>query len=879
MREAWGKIRSLFSTRRGIPDELGEEMEAHLNFLVEEKMDRGMEPEQARLAAHREFGNRGRVSERAYTAWQFPSIETILQDIRYGIRGIFRAPSFALIVILTLAVGIGANTAIFSAVYAVLLKPLPFPNSQRLVWLGENVPKADGVAVTWLNYRYWKTENHSFEAMAGFHTGDYTLTGRGQAVLTHAGVVTSEFFALTGSRALLGRLFAASDDDPHAPPVVLVNQTFWAKTLGADPQIVGKTLVLDGTSYEVIGVLPRDPRFFFRAPDYYLPYRPSPAELSKRSAHESMRVLARLKPGVTLSNARADLDSIMERLAHADPGPESDHRAYLEFLTEERTGDVSDALKLLMGAVGLILLLACANVGGLLLMRVTTRAREMAIRSALGAARARLARQLVTEILLLAGIGGVFGVVLAFFGLRAMVALGPRDIPRLSEAGLDWPVLLFAVGTTLVVGLLCALVPVFSSGRVNLNVVLRESSAGAGSSRLGHTLRTGLVIVEVAAAVVLLFTSGLLLRSLYSAETASPGFDPDPVMALELQLPPSGYKADAAILDFYSRLESALRAQPGVVSVGAVMCPPGGGDCGDGWYSIQEKPKPSRENVPLTLFNVADAGYFQTMRIPLLAGRAPSPQDTASALPVAIVNQEFARAEFPNPRAAIGRHIKVGGPYMAGPVVEIVGVSANVSQMGLDAEPEPTVIFPAAQSASAAMVVMIRASGSPEALMNPARRVMASIDPNVPIQSLKSMDEWLGATLVQRRFITLLLAIFAAMAVILAAIGVYGVLNYWVGSRRQEIAIRMAMGARTAAILRRTGRQAVVLAMVGLAIGLGGSWAAARWVKSMVYGVSVHDPLMFSLAAAAALLIVLVSAAVPLVRAARVDPISVLREP
>lgn len=879
MREAWSKIRSLFSSRRQLSDELGEEMESHLQFAIEENIDRGMPPEQARAAAHREFGNRSQLRERAFTAWQFPSLETILQDLRYGIRGIFRAPAFALIVMLTLAVGVGANTAIFSAVYTVLLKPLPFPSGQRLVWLGEDVPNADGVAVTWLNYQHWKKDNHSFEAMAGFQTADHTLTGRGQAVLTHAGVVTSEFFALTGSRAMLGRLFTASDDDPHAPPVVVVNQAFWAKTLGSDPNIVGKLLTLDGTDYEIVGVLPRDPRFFLRTPNYYLPYRPSPAELSKRGAHESMRVLALLKPGVTLAQARADLDSIMERLAHADPGPESNHRAYLEFLTEERTGDVSDALKLLMGAVGIVLLLACANVGGLLLMRVTTRAREMAIRSALGAARVRLARQLVTETLLLAGIGGAFGLLLAFFGLRAMIVLGPRNIPRLSEAGLDWPVLLFAAATTLAVGLLCALVPIFGSGRISLSRVLRESSAGSGSGRFGHALRTGLVIAEVAAAVVLLFTSGLLLRSLYAAQNASPGFDPGHLLALELQLPPSRYRADAAVLDFYSRLESAFKAQPGVVSVGAVNCPPGGGDCGDGWYSIQEKPRPSRDNVPLTLFNIADATYFQTMRIPILAGRAPSAQDTASATPVAVVNQEFARAEFPNAQAAIGHHIKVGGPYMPGPVLEIVGVTANVAQMGLDAEAEPAVFFPAAQSASPAMVVMIRTSGNPETGMGAARRVMASLDPNVPIQSLKTMDEWLGDTLVQRRFITLLLAIFAAIAVILAAIGVYGVLNYWVGSRRQEIAIRMALGARTAAILRRTGRQAAWLGFIGLGLGLGGSWAAARWAKSMVYGVSARDPFVFIAAATAALLIVLLSAVVPLARAASVDPISVLREP
>lgn len=773
----------------------------------------------------------------------------------------------------------GANTAIFSAVYAVLLKPLPFPSGQRLVWLGEAVPSTDGgISVTWLNFQHWTNENHTFVAMAGFDTIDHTLTGRGQAVLTHAGAVTSQFFALTGSRAMLGRLFTASDDDPHAPPVVVVNHAFWVKTLGADPQIVGKTLMLDGTSHEIIGVLPRDPGFFLRVPDYYVPLRPSPKELANRNDHRSMRVLALLQPGVTLSQAHSDLDSIMERLAHADPGPEDNHRAYLQFLSEERTGNVSHALTLLMGAVGLILLLSCANVGGLLLMRVTTRAREMAIRSALGAARARIARQLVTEALLLASIGGAFGLLLAFFGMRAIVALGPRDIPRLSEAALDVPVLLFAAALTLAVGLLCSLVPVFGSGRVNLSAVLRESSAGSGSGRLGHAVRTGLVIAEVAAAVVLLFTSGLLLRSLVAAETASPGFDPNHVLALKLQIPPSRYRADSSILDFYNRLESALRAQPGVRSVGAVNCQPGVGDCGDWWYSIKEKPAPARDRVPITLLNIADPTYFQTMRIPVVAGRGLSAQDTAAAPPVVTVNEALARKWFPDARSAIGRHVKLGGPYQNGPSLEIVGVTESVSQMGLDTDPWPEITFPAAQHTDHSMVVMIRTGGNPDALIDPVRQVLASIDSGVPIQSLKTMDEWLGATLVQRRFITLLLAIFAAIAVVLAAIGIYGVLNYWVGSHRQEIAIRMAMGARTGAILRRTGRQTALVGLTGLAIGLLASWAAGRWTKSLVYGVSAHDPWVLSAAVGAALAIVLLSAAVPLARAAKVDPNAVLRE-
>ncbi len=878
MRRWWSKIERALGKRHKLASELEQEMDAHLQFLIDENLEHGMSPEEARTAARREFGNITVVQERSYQSWQFPRFESLLQDTRYALRGIVKVPAFSFIVILTLAIGIGATTAIFSTVYAVLLKPLPFPAGERLVWLGESNAKAAGISVTWINFEHWQAENHSFEVMAGFQGTDLTLTGRGQAMLTHAGLVTNQFFQLTGSRPMMGRLFIASDEKPQSPATVVVTETFWAKCLSADPQIIGKTMTLDGSAYVIIGVLGRDPGFFSRPMDYYLPLRPTTTQGAKREAHGSMRALALLKPGVTLAEARSDLDTILERLAKADPGPEDYHRAYAEFLTDERTGDVRHVFALLMASVCLVLILTCANIGSLLLIRMTTRAREMAIRTAIGAGRSRLARQLLTETVLIAALGGAAGILLAYFALDAVVQFGPHNIPRLSEASMNLPVLIFAVALTLSVGLVCALVPVLGSGNVNFSILLKESTAGSGSNRIGHALRGSLVVAEIAVAVVLLFTSGILLRSLWVAETTSPGFDPNQLLALELQLPSSRYKSNAAILDFYDRLEAALRDQPGVESVGAVNCPPAAGDCGDWWYSVMERPAPAREDVPVTLMNMADSAYFKTMRIPLVAGRALSDEDRAGGPAVAVTNEELVHAWWKDARSALGQHIKLGGPYMKGPVFEIVGVAANVPQMGLDSPPLPEIYFPATQRVSSAMVIAIRTRGTPETLAGTVRKTLASIDSNVPIQSLKPFDEWLGATLVQRRFITLLLAIFAGIAVLLATIGCYGVLNYWVSSRKQEIAIRMAMGAGTLAIIRRTGRQAVRLGVLGLGIGSAGSWGAAGWVSSLVFGIGAHDPIALGVAVLIAMLILALAAAVPLWRAIRINPIETLHE-
>jgi len=878
MDEWWSKVRCVLGLRRGLDHDLGEEMRAHLDFMIEENIARGMPPDEAKVAARRHFGNLTRVRELANEAWQFPQVETILQDIRYGLRSIRRSPSFSLIVILTLALGIGANTAIFSVVYSVLLRPLPYPAGERLVWLGESTPKAPGFSVTWINFQHWRNENDAFENMAAFANADLTLTGRREAVLMHAGVVTSSFFQMTGARPLLGRLFNESDNLPGAAPTVVVTPEFWQNALGGDPGALGSSVTLNGKGYQIIGILRPGLKFFVRPVDFYLPLGLSTSSTVNRSEHGSMHVLGLLKPGITLTQARTNLDSIMQRLALSDPGPEDDHRAYGTYLAEERTAEIRPTLIVLMGAVGLVLIIACANVASLLLVRNTARAREMAIRIAIGAGRARLARQLLTENLVIAALGAGLGLVLADWCLRTLVLIEPRNIPRLSEARLDLPVLLFGAAVTILVGLFTGVAPAFTAGRVDLTVSLKEGSGGLGVGRRGQVFRSGLVIAEIAITLVLAFASGLLVRSLIAAQTTYPGFDSQHLLALELQLPPSRYKTDENSRQYYDQLMQRLRSEHGVEGVGAVMCPPGAGDCGDWWYSILENPAPARSDVPVSLFNIADTSYFGAMRMRLLAGRGFSAMDRPNGALVTVVNEALARNWWADPRLAVGHHLKVGGPYVDGPMLEIVGVVANVSQMGLDGEPMPEFYYPFSQHPSTAMVVMIRSRSDPEALMPMARHHLSAIDRNVPIQSLRTVDQWLGTTLARRRFSTMLLGLFTALAMVLAAVGIYGVLNYWVSSRQKEIAIRLAVGAQPSAILRWAGWQAARLLALGVGLGVFGSWGASRWLKSLVFGVSARNPGMMLAAGAAVMGIAALAASVPLIRATRVDPVRNLHD-
>jgi putative ABC transport system permease protein len=870
VREWWSKLRRALTGRRAMSDDLAAEILSNLELETDDQLARGISPDQARTEARRRFGNPTLVKERAQDAWAFPRFETFLQDLRYSLRGILKAPGYSLVVILTLTLGIGANTAIFSVVNAVLLKPLPYPGAERLVWLGESHGKVEGISVTWGNYRAWKKYNHTFEDLAAYQWSQFTLTGRGEATLTKAIEVDSSFFPLLGVKPVLGRVFTAEENRAGAARTVVLDYQFWLTKLGGARNVLGSTLDLNGLAYRIVGVRPPAPDFNNVPVDLYLPIGSFHSDSEPRTEHGSIRVVARLRPGATLVAARADLDQIMRRLAEQDPGTEDDHRSEPAYLLDETNGSLRFTLWLLMGAVGLILLIACSNVASLVLARSATRSREIAIRTAIGAGRMRLVRQVFTENLLVAALGGAFGLLLAHWALRALILAAPKGIARVEDVGLDFRVLLFTASLAILTGLLVGFAPVLTAGRVDLTSALNEGGRSGTETHRARSFRNVLVVAEIAITLVLAFSSGLLLRSLIAAQNSSPGFVPAQVLALDLVLPGASYQNPQAIQNFYDRLTDGLRALPGAKQAGAVYCPPPKGDCGDWWYSMLGAPIPPKDDVPMSLFNVAGPGYFETMRIPLREGRTFSSADRSGAPSVAIVNEVVARQWFPR-QSAVGHVIKYGGPYMPGPTYEIVGVVGNVNQEGMGTAPYPEIYRPFAQDSRAAMVAMVRTAGDPSSLAPAVRRMVGSLDRNLPILSLVPMETRMAATLERRRFATMLLAIFAGLALTLSAVGVYGLLSYWVIAREQEIGIRMALGARRSLILSWAGAAALKLLAAGIVLGILAAWATSHVLDSLVFGISPRDTTMLIAAALVVTAIGALSAALPLTRATQVN--------
>jgi putative ABC transport system permease protein len=799
------------------------------------------------------------------------SVETVAQDLLYGIRGIWRSPAFTATVVLTLALGIGANTALFSVVHAVLLSPPHYPSGERLVQLWERTDGQD-LPVSWINFQHWRTENHTLEDLAGFESADLTLTGRGDALVAHAGVVSTGFFRLTGWPLLSGRSFNDADDRPGAAPVVVLTGEFWARVLGGNPSVIGTSLVLDGKAYQVVGVIPPDLKFFTQAIDFYLPAGPRDGNTLIRSRHDSMVLLGLLKRGITLAAARADLDAIMRHLTETDPGPENDHRSSVAWLAGSGTENVRQGLLSLMAAVGLVLIIACANVASLMLVRSTMRVREMAIRSAIGATKSRLTRQVLTESLLITALGGSLGLLVAGTCLRLLVRFGPNDIPRLWDAKLNLTVLTFTAAITIATGILCGLAPAWNAGRIDLTTSLKEGAPSSGSAKGGSLVREGLVVVEVSLALVLSFACALLVRSLVLAQTASPGFDTTGLLALEIQLPPERYKTAEQTSHFYSRLIEKLSSNPGVISAGAINCPPSTGGCARGWYSIADLAAPPRPDVPLALLTKADAAYFQTMKIQLLAGQVLANPEKI------LINETLARHWWPAPQLALGHPLKFGGPFMDGPTYEIEGVVADVKQAGLDEPPFSEIYLPLAKNVPHAMVIMIRAHGNPDGLISSVRRDLASIDPDVPVHSQRPFEQWMSATLARRHFSTLLFEIFALLSLLLSAMGIYAVLNYWVTVREKEIAIRLALGAERALILLWTVRRAARLVLLGVVIGAIGCWCASRWLANLLFGITPGNVPAVLLAFAAVIGIATLAVSLPAWRASRLNSLDSLRD-
>jgi putative ABC transport system permease protein len=867
MRQWWNKVRAWVTARAAIGDDLAEEVRSHVEMETESFVERGMTVEAAHAAARRRFGNPTAVAESAHDAWGFLSLENLLRDARYAFRAMRRSPAFTLVVILTFALGVGVNTSIFSVVNSVLLKPLPYPDSERLVILSEANAKSD-FSVTWGNFQSWRDGNRTFDEMAAYQFFGGTLTGRGDPATTRGLTVTAPYYALLGIHPLLGRLLGREDDRPGAPATMVLSHRFWQSQFGGDPHIVGATLTLDGNAFEVVGVAA--PLWTPWRVDYYLSLGRLAGPATNRTQHGSIRATARLKPGVTLAAARADLDAIMRHLAEIDPGPENDHRSFGVFLTEESVGDVRATLLVLMGAAVLILLIACANVTSLLLARNTARAAELALRKAIGAGQFRLVRQLLTENVTIAMAGGVAGMIFAYCALRLLIGIAPNTIPRLAETRVDPGVLLFACGITLAAGLLAGLAPVVLAGRIDLSNALKEGARLAGAGRHRQSLRNLLVVAEVAITLVLAFGSGLLLRSLAAAQRSNPGFDTARLLSFALDLPSKAYRSPAAMRQFYTTLEDDLRRVPGVAAVSAVHCPPPAGDCGDWFYSVPGRPDPPRDQVPISLFNFAEAGYFRMAGIPMRQGREFSDTDRANGPKIAVINETLARTWWPN-EPAVGHRIKFGGPYQDGDLLEIVGVAGDVRQSGLDTQPDPEIYLPAEQNPEGGMYILIRTVGDPLRSMPAVRARVAALDRNLPLEHFGTVESLLDAGLARRRFSALLLGMFAGLAMLLASVGIYGLLNYWVTSREPEIAVRLALGASPARILRWTSFHALRLAIAGVALGALGGWAAARLLRDLVFGIPARSPQTLAMAALAVMAIAFVAVAVPSWRAARVD--------
>jgi len=813
----------------------------------------------------------------------------ILQDLKYALRQLRRSPGFTAVAILTLALGIGANTAIFSVINGVLLNPLPFPQPSQLVAIHENKPNFEGGSISYLNFRDWQKDNRTFSAMAVARPNAFSLTGIGEAEQVNGEFVSSGFFPLLGVQPVMGRNFAPDEDQIGGPPLALVSEGFWTRKLGSEPDVLGKSLTLDGRQYAIVGVIPASFHLLipsFRDSAVYVPIGQwNNNLLTNRGAGLGIHGIGRLKPGITLEQARADMDTVTRNLAVAYPGPDKGISAKLVALKAQMIGQARPFLLVLLAAVAFVLLIACVNVANLLLARSTARAREFAIRMAMGAGQARLLRQLLTESLLLAVAGGALGLLVARWGTRATLGVLPAALPRAEEIGLDSRVLIFTMGISLLVGILFGLAPALKARQPNLQETLKEGGRSASGAR--HRVQDVFVVAEMALALVLLIGAGLMIRSLTRLWSVDPGFNPQNVLSFGMSLPPSMMNAKPdAIRAAFRELDRKLAATPGVQAAsltwGAV---PMSGD--DEWmFWIDGQPKPASNNDMLwTIDYIVGPDYLKTMGIPLQRGRFFSEQDDEHSQPVAVVDDVFARKYFPG-QDPIGRRLN----FNNGAPAEIVGIVGHVKQWGLDVDDSHSlraqVYVPCMQmpdgfvaNAPSGSGVLVRADGTvpTAAVFASIRRMSEQMSGQQVIFGEQTMDEIIADSLAARRFLMIMLGTFAALALLLSSVGIYGVISYLVARRTQEIGIRMALGADRTDVARLVLRDGMTLAAIGVGIGVVGAFAVTRLMAKWLFGVSATDPVTFLCISVLLLFVATVACYLPARRAMKVDPMIALR--
>ncbi|HET6647138.1 MAG TPA: ABC transporter permease [Pyrinomonadaceae bacterium] len=800
-------------------------------------------------------------------------METLLRDIRYGIRSLVKRPGFTIVALIALALGIGANTAIFSLVNGVLLRPLPFAEPDRLVWMWGNIRNAGNRAsVSPPDFLDFRKENKTFEEFAASFTMPLALnlTGSGEPERLSAAGITGNYFKALGAKPLLGRTFVLENEKPGNDQVVVLSYALWQKRFGGDPAIVGKTITLDGTTREVIGVMPQHFNFP-RAAGLWIPinFDIDPG-MKLRKAH-FMRPIGKLKEGVTIAQAQADTDVIARRLEEQYPDSNTGWSLRLVSLREELVGNTRPTLFILLGAVGFVLLIACANVANLLLVRAAARQKEIALRTALGAGRFRIVRQMITESVLLALVGGALGTLLAIWGVDLLVTLSADNIPSTAQISIDATVLGFTLLISLLTGVLFGLAPALRTMNLNLTDALKEGGRSGSEGARRNRTRSVLVVIESAVAVMLLVGAGLLVRSLIQLQNTSPGFDAHNVMTMNLTLSREKYSTPEKASSFFQELDGRVRGLPGVESVGLVTELPLSGQLNDMPFSVEGRPPVTIDQAFDADFRRVNQHYLSTLRIPLLRGRNFTEQEVRQSAKVLLISELLASQVFPNEDPLGKRLIMVMSPQPW----EIIGIVGDIRDRALETQPFPAMYMPT--YANGRINLVIRTQGDPTSITAAVRKEVHALDPDQPVADVRTMEQWVDTAVAAPRYRTLLLGLFALLALVLASTGIYGVMSYSVAQRTHEIGVRMALGAQQLDVLKLVVRQGMGLVLIGVAVGLVGAMALTRVMSSLLFGVGAKDPLTLAVVATLLSLVAFVACYVPARRATRVDPLVALR--
>ena len=880
------RLKALFWRRR-LDRDLEDELGFHLAMREQNNMAQGLDPGSAR----RRFGNITIIKEACREMWTLGSMEILWQDIRYALRSLRKSPAFSVVAVTALALGIGANTAIFSVVNAVVLKPLPYRDPGRLVLLWGNVKrvKVERRGASYPDFADWRKASRSFLDMAAYDSVGSTVTIGDEPERIKCERVSASYFPMLGVRPLLGRTFLPSEDEvPMRDHVVILSEGLWKRRFGGDPGVIGKTLRTSTRSYSVVGVMASGFYGISDSVDMWVPYMlTGPAEDLAERGNRGMGVLGRLKPGVSLAQAQAELDVICRGLERQYPATNEARGVEVAPLDHELLGDLRPAILALLGAVAFVLLIACANVANLLLARSEARQREIALRVALGASRTRLWRQLTTESCVLAIIGAAAGMLLAVFGVRVLMATSPITFPTFVHPGIDAPVALFTLLVTLLCGIAMGLAPGMHSRLTRLHAALKESSGRASGGKLPQRFRNALVIAEIALTLVLLIGAGLLIRSFRELTAVNPGFDPDHLLCatvslLGIPVPPAGNAdldrpGDARALITAGQILDRIRSLPSVESAAAGSDLPLSGIEAATFYTAEGQPSVTAHNIPRAYYHRVTPDFFRTLYARLLAGRAFSPEEMSRTSGVAMVSENVVKRFWPG-QDPINKRIKIGGPTSPNPWMRIIGVVGEMKYRGLPNNPtaDPDIYRPWLEDERDILLV-IRTAGQTAGVWPAIRTAIHEIDKTIPIYDVASMPERIGEQTARSRFTSWLMGIFAGVALVLALVGVYGVMSYAVTRRTQEIGVRMALGANRSQVLLLVVRQGMPLILAGILAGIAVSFGLTRLLSTLLYGVTPTDAFTFMSVTALLVCISLFACWLPALRASRVDPIQALR--